>query len=41
MKIREIIEEVKLRKIIDYEKYGKKQYVTKLELVNNNNNNNK
>ena len=35
MKIREIIEEVKLRKIIDDEKYGKKQNVTKFELVNN------
>ena len=35
MKIKEIIEEQKLRKIIDYEKYGKKQYVTKFELINN------
>ena len=29
MKIKEIIEEVKIRKIIEYEKYGKKQNVTK------------
>ena len=34
MKIKEIIEEVKIRKIIEYEKYGKKQNVTKFELVN-------
>ena len=34
MKIKEIIEEVKRRKIIEYEKYGKKQNVTKFELVN-------
>ena len=34
MKIEWIIREVKIRKIIEDEKYGKKQNVTKFELVN-------
>ena len=34
MKIKWIIRGVKIRKIIGYEKYGKKQNVTKFELVN-------
>ena len=34
MKIKWIIREVKIRKIIEDEKYGKKQNVTKEELVN-------
>ena len=34
MKIEWIIRGVKIRKIIEYEKYGKKQNVTKFELVN-------
>ena len=34
MKIKWIIRGVKIRKIIEDEKYGKKQNVTKFELVN-------